>query len=129
MGRSVDAGGPLWVGAPDDDGEGSRSTLVSRRSTSSERSVVLAVTTGERDDDDGSRYATSDPMRLLCLLDTGECTPAEEAANEFLAEHSWFEEGFEKHMDHLRQRAWRAVAQRDRELPLVVRLRRPRPAT
>jgi hypothetical protein len=129
MGRSVDAGGPLWVGAPDDDGEGVSVDARFETLDVERRSVVLAVTTGERDDDDGSRYATSDPMRLLCLLDTGECTPAEEAANEFLAEHSWFEEGFEKHMDHLRQRAWRAVAQRDRELPLVVRLRRPRPAT
>ncbi|CAN5617345.1 hypothetical protein BH09MYX1_BH09MYX1_65600 [soil metagenome] len=115
MGRSVDAGGSLWVGAPDDDDVGV-SVLARFETLDVERcSVVLAVQTGERDDEDGARYPTSDPMLLTCILDTGECTPDEPAASSFLADHPWFEDEFQSHMDHVRQRAWRAIAQRDRE--------------
>jgi hypothetical protein len=114
MGRSVDAGGPFWVGAPDDDSEGVSVEARFETLDVERRSVVLSVCSGE-EDDDGARYPTSDPTRLLCLLDTGECTANEDGANAFLTEHAWFEDGLQSHMDHLRQRAWRAVAQRDRE--------------
>jgi hypothetical protein len=115
MGRSVDAGGPLWVEAPDDDDVGV-SVEARFETLDVERcSVVLFVQTGECDDEDGARYPTSDPMRLTCALDTGACTSDEPAAHSFLAEHPWFEDEFQRHMDHVRQRAWRAVAQRDRD--------------
>lgn len=80
-----------------------------------QRTVVLAVRGAARDDDDGSLFATTEEARLLCLLDTGACTPEDAAAAAFLADHPWFEQRLQSHMDHVRHRAWRAVAQRDRE--------------
>ena len=115
MARSIDAGGPLWVRAPDDEGAGVSVDARFETLDVERRSIVLAVSTGERDDDDGSLYATGEPTRLTCLLDTGECTPEEHAAVAFLTDHPWFERQLDRHMDHLRHRAWRAVAQRDRE--------------
>lgn len=114
-GRSLDAGGPLWVGAPDADGEGVSVDALFETLDVERRSVVLSACAGESDDEDGARYPTSDPVRLTCLLDTGECSPDDDDARTFLAEHPWFESRFQRHMDHVRQRAWRAVAQRDRE--------------
>jgi hypothetical protein len=117
-GRSVDAGGPLFVSAPSDALDDADGVSVDARFETLDiegRSVVLAVRAVERDDDDGSLYATSDPTRVTCLLDTGACSPDDDDAAEFLADLPWFEERLQPHMDHLRQRAWRAVAQRDRD--------------
>jgi hypothetical protein len=114
-GRSVDAGGPLFVWEPSDDGDGVSVDARFETLDVERRSVVFAVRAAERDDDDGSLYATSDPTRVTCLLDTGACTADDDDAAAFLADRPWFEEGLQRHMDHVRQRAWRAVAQRDRE--------------
>jgi len=113
-GRSLDAGGPLWVEAPGDDDDGVSVDARFETLDVERRTVVLAVRTAEHDDD-GSLYATSEPMTLSCVLDTGDCIPTDDAAATFLVDHPWFEEQLQTHMDHLRQRAWRAVAQRDRE--------------
>jgi len=113
-GRSLDAGGPLWVEAPGDDGDGVSVDARFETLDVERRTVVLAVRTAEHDDD-GSLYATSEPTPLSCVLDTGECTPIDDPAGAFLVAHPWFEERLQTHMDHLRQRAWRALAQRDRE--------------
>ena len=119
-GRSVDAGGPLLVSAPDgdDNDDGDDAVSVDARFDTLDverRSVILVVRGAARDDDDGSLYATTEEARLLCLLDNGACTADDDAAAAFLADHPWFEERVLSHMDHVRQRAWRAVAQRDRE--------------
>lgn len=75
----------------------------------------MEVRTVERDDDDGALFATSDPARVICRLETGACTADDDAARVLLADHPEVEARLQSHMDHVRQRAWRAVAQRDRE--------------
>jgi len=113
-GRSLDAGGPLLVSAPSDEAEGLWVEARFETLDVEQRTVVLEVRTVERDDDD-SLYATSDPARVLCRLESGACTADDDAAGVLLAEHPELESRLESHMDHLRQRAWRALAQRDRE--------------
>jgi hypothetical protein len=87
-----------------------------RGSTASQRSCARSSQrTVERDDDDGALFATSDPARVICRLETGACTADDDAARVRLSDHPELEARLQSHMDHLRQRAWRAVAQRDRE--------------
>ncbi len=80
-----------------------------------QRTVVLDVWTVERDDDDGALFATSDAARVICRLETGACTADDDAARVLLSDHPELEARLQSHMDHVRQRALRAVAQRDRE--------------
>ncbi len=115
-GRSLDAGGPLLVSAPSDEDEGLWVEPRFEPLEVEQRTVVLEVRTVERDDDDGALLAPSDPARVICLLDTGACTADDDAACVLLADHPELEARLQPHMeDHVRQRAWRAVAQRDRE--------------
>jgi len=114
-GRSLDAGGPLLVSAPSDEAEGLWVEARFETLDVEQRTVVLEVRTVERDDDDGALFATSDPARVICLLDTGACSADEDAARVLLSDHPELEARLQSHMDHVRQRAWRAVAQRDRQ--------------
>ena len=114
-GRSLDAGGPLLVSAPSDEDEGLWVEARFETLDVEQRTVVLEVRTVERDDDDGALFATSDPARVICRLETGACTADDDAARVLLSEHPELEARLQSHMDHVRQRAWRAVAQRDRE--------------
>jgi len=114
-GRSLDAGGPLLVSAPSDEAEGLWVEARFETLDVEQRTVVLEVRTVDRDDDDGSLFATSDPARVICLLDTGACSADEDAARVLLSDHPELEARLQSHMDHVRQRAWRAVAQRDRQ--------------
>jgi len=103
------------VSAPRDEAEGLWVEARFETLDVAQRTVVLEVRTVERDDDDGALFATSDPARVICLLETGACTADEDAARVLLADHPEFEARLQSHMDHVRQRAWRALAQRDRE--------------
>jgi len=114
-GRSLDAGGPLVVSEPGDDEEGLWVQAHFETLDVEQRTVVLEVRTVERDDDDGALFATSDPARVLCRLESGACTPDDDAARVLLSEHPELEARLASHMDHIRQRAWRALAQRDRD--------------
>lgn len=117
-GRSLDAGGPLlvsWSERPSDEDEGLWVEARFETLDIEQRTVVLEVRTVERDDDDGALFATSDPARVICRLETGACTADDDAARVLLADHPEVEARLQSHMDHVRQRAWRAVAQRDRE--------------
>lgn len=117
-GRSLDAGGPLlvsWSQRPSDQDEGLWVEARFETLDVQQRTVVLEVRTVERDDDDGALFATSDPARVICLLETGACTADDDAARVLLADHPELEARLQSHMDHVRQRAWRAIAQRDRE--------------
>ena len=114
-GRSLDAGGPLLISAPSDEGEGLWVEARFETLDVEQRTVVLEVRTVERDDDDGARFATSDAVRVICRLETGACTADDDPARVLLLEHPELEARLPSHMDHVRQRAWRAVAQRDRE--------------
>ena len=114
-GRSLDAGGPLLVSAPSDEDEGLWVEARFETLDVEQRTVFLEVRTVERDDDDGALFATSDPARVICRLETGACTADDAAARVLLSEHPELEARLQSHMDHVRQRAWRAVAQRDRE--------------
>ena len=107
--------GPLLVSAPSDEDEGLWVEARFETLDIGQRTVVLEVRTVERDDDDGGLFATSDPVRVICRLETGACTADDDAARVLLSEHPELEARLESHMDHVRQRAWRAVAQRDRE--------------
>ena len=114
-GRSLDAGGPLLVSEPSDEAEGLWVEARFETLDVAQRTVVLEVRTVERDDDDGALFATSDPARVICLLETGACTADGDAARVLLVDHPELEARLQSHMDHVRQRAWRALAQRDRE--------------
>ena len=114
-GRSLDAGGPLLVSPPDDEQEGLWVEARFETLDIEQRTVVLDVVTVERDDDDGALFPTSDPARVICRLETGACTADDDAARLLLTDHPELEARLQSHMDHVRQRAWRAVAQRDRE--------------
>ncbi len=114
-GRSLDAGGPLLVSPPDDEHEGLWVEARFEALDVEQRTVVLDVLTVERDDDDGALFATGDPARVICRLETGACTADDDAARALLSDHPELEARLESRMDHVRQRAWRALAQRDRE--------------
>jgi len=76
--------------------------------------VVLSVRAAERGED-GSVYATTAAVKVICSLDTARCIPTDDDAAAFLAEHTWFESRLEAHMDLVRGRVERVTAQRDRD--------------
>lgn len=111
--RYLDACGPFVVWPPDEDSgvDGADVDALFETLDHDRGTVVLEVRVAREDDDDDD----SVPVRLTCFLHTGACTPNDGEAAAFLTERPWFDEQLQAQMNLVRRRAWRAVAQRDRD--------------
>jgi hypothetical protein len=74
--------------------------------------VTLLLREAERHG--GSVRVVGDRVTATASLSTGRCTPTDEPAALFLANHPWLEEALSQQRDLLQDRGHRAEAQRDR---------------
>jgi hypothetical protein len=118
--RSLDAGGPFPVWAPAGTSEAracGHGVYVELPLDPTTVEVANEVTLLlRRADQSGatSVRAHGDPVAVRMSLATGQCSPRDDAARRFLAGLPWLAGELALHLDLLRERAARAVAQRDR---------------
>jgi hypothetical protein len=116
--RVLDAGGPLFLHErpPYDPmpacGHGVCVETPSHLASMSEPFVV-SLRRMERHDG-GPVVVEHDRFHVAISLPTGRCSPHDEAAQAFLENHPWIVPALGSQLEHLRQRARRLVAQRDR---------------
>jgi hypothetical protein len=113
--RSLDACAPLML-TPLDHGTSEVScghgVWAETRFDAPTGTVTLLLREAERHD--GSVRVAGDRVTARASLSTGRCTPTDERAARFLADHPWIEEALTQQLDLLQDRAHRAEAQRDR---------------
>jgi hypothetical protein len=115
-GRVVDGGGPTLFFEHDPPPPCGHGVCVETRFddlTQAADEITLAVRRAERHDG-GPAALLGDPILFSVSLATAECSPRDTAGVALLAEHRWLPETLAAQLQWLRDRAERAVAQRDR---------------
>jgi hypothetical protein len=77
------------------------------------RSIVVSLRPMERHDG-GSAIVALERFQVVVSLDTGHCSPCDNAAERLLAEHRWIPAALAPQLEQLRRRVRRLLAQRDR---------------
>ncbi len=113
--RSIDACAPLMLTPLDRGTRGAscgHGVWAETRFDAPTGAVTLLLREAERHG--GSVRVGGDRVTVVTALSTGRCTPTDERATRFLADHPWIEEALTQHLDLLQHRAHRVEAQRDR---------------
>jgi hypothetical protein len=119
--RSLDEGGPFLLQAPAlEPGEplcGHGVVVETRfepRADAAGDTITLLLRRAERGEGVAVR-AYGEPVMATLSLATGRCVPVDEDAARLVREHAWLGGALAERLDWLRDRARRAIAQRDRE--------------
>lgn len=112
--RSVDAGGPLVLADPAGDPRAacSHGVMVDTRFDAPAGAITLLLRSVERHD--GTTRVATEHVAVTASLATAKCTPTDDGAAAFLADHAWIDDALVEHLDWMRRRVRRALAQRDR---------------